>query len=216
MAKRNFSRPYKKQTGYPSYAIVSDGETEKWYFQLMKEAEGVRSYITYRCNLKGSLEKVYSQVVDILKDEYTRVFWIIDYDVVIKEEREFRGDGLSPLQRLKKILEEADDRYHSQLQVVFNNPCLEFWYLLHYIQTNRCYLKYEGELKRKLLSFIPKYDKTETFYKNKNLYLMLKDKQNFAIQNSRALDSFDLDNVEHACADIYKVVEFFLGTAPRQ
>ena len=72
MAKRNFSRPYKKQTGYPSYAIVSDGETEKWYFQLMKEAEGVRSYITYRCNLKGSLEKVYSQVVDILKDEYIK------------------------------------------------------------------------------------------------------------------------------------------------
>ncbi len=73
----------------PSFAIVVDGETEVWYLQMLKRNErNIRVSIKPEIPNKKSVEEQYNLVCELSTKEFTKVFWIIDLDTVIKEENE--------------------------------------------------------------------------------------------------------------------------------
>lgn len=209
ISNNRFKRGYRKGSGNPSYAIIHDGDTEKWYFQLMKQEENIRIHIDYKI-FKGNLRTVYEKVVELFSESYTQVFWIIDFDAILKEESERSKTSISPFEEFITIKEDAK-QYSNKLLIVVNNPCLEFWYLLHYEKTKKHYPKYDPDLKRQLHKYLPGYEKKETFYKQaNNLYKRLKPKQPIGIANAKSLEPFDGNNPSQASAEIFKVVEYFL------
>lgn len=76
----------------PAYAMVVDGETEIWYFQMLKQYE--EKYNSIRLNIKPEipqkkdLKSQFELVKELLGAEFNRVYWIVDFDTILKETRE--------------------------------------------------------------------------------------------------------------------------------
>jgi hypothetical protein len=80
MSRKNIkiSKPRKN-----TYAIVVDGETEVWYFQMLKRNEpSLQVNIEPKIPQKKKLPDQYKKVCE-LSEDYTKVFWVIDLDVII-------------------------------------------------------------------------------------------------------------------------------------
>jgi len=72
----------------PRYAFIVEGECEFWYIQMLKRNErSLRVDLKPEIPQKKKLKDQYKKVIDSTK-EYDKVFWIIDFDVLIKESRE--------------------------------------------------------------------------------------------------------------------------------
>ncbi len=72
----------------PTFAVVVDGETEYWYLQMLKRHEkNIRVNIKPEIPNKKTLRNQYKQICE-LSENYTKVFWIVDLDNIIKEDKE--------------------------------------------------------------------------------------------------------------------------------
>ena len=70
-----------------AFAVVVDGETEYWYLQMLKQNEpDVLFNITPKILQKKNINQQYELVTDLSEEEYDKVFWIVDLDVLLKEE----------------------------------------------------------------------------------------------------------------------------------
>jgi hypothetical protein len=162
-----------------SILIYGDGETEKWYFQ---------AYNRYLDNVYGGDLKIKiipefpkRKKLEEIKDEikkslisYDKIFWIVDFDKIIDDKK---------IDSLKKIEDELSRS--NKVVIIKNNPCLEYWFYLHfkYIdRKNNCH-NFVKELKE----FLPDYDKSERYFlkENNDIFTKLKHKYEFAIENSK-------------------------------
>ena len=71
----------------PTFAMVVDGDDESWYLQMLRRNER-NIKVTLRPELpqKKTLNEQYLRVIELAND-YDKVFWIIDCDVVKAETR---------------------------------------------------------------------------------------------------------------------------------
>lgn len=125
-----------------TYAFVGDGETEQWYLQMLKKNEKNLT-VTIKPELpqKKSIEDQFAYVQE-LSEIHEKVFWIVDTDVVIRETRCFKGPkDKKPSAILKQKYQQIQSDSILQNKVIFiaNTPCLEYWILLHVVQTTRYY-----------------------------------------------------------------------------
>lgn len=202
MARSNSTR---KGAGKEVYSIVVDGETEVWYFQLLKQYESLKN-VDIKPDLpkKKKLSELYKLVLDHAA-EFTKVIWVVDLDVVIKEDGEKSGGCRSTLQELKGYIDSLEQ--YGNVSVLINTPCLEYWYLLHLKSTSKYYNSCKEVCKQFKSTFLDGYEKSEKYYKTKNIYLMLKPYQSFAIDNAKRLGEFDMENYSTGKAGIYKIFE---------
>lgn len=187
----------------PSFAVVVDGETEVWYLQMLKRNErDIRVSIKPEIPNKKSVEEQYNLVCDLSSKEFTKVFWIIDLDTVIKEENEVPKGKKSPLKTFDEYRTDLSKNYPNVV-VIVNNPCLEFWFLLHFEKTSKYFSTCSGaetELKKHLKN----YEKTQKFFtkQNDDIYLKLKPNFKTALSNSIALGNFDNENAKKAMCEM--------------
>jgi hypothetical protein len=187
----------------PSFAFVVDGNDEVWYLQMLKRNErNIRINIEPKIPNKKSVKEQYNLVCDLSEKEYTKVFWIIDFDTIIKEENEAPKDKKSPLKSFEEYRKNIAKK-HKNVIVIVNNPCLEFWFLLHFEITSKYFencLSAEKELKKRL----PDYEKTEKYFtkQNDDIYLKLKPHLRAALHNSIALGNFDHENPKKAMCEM--------------
>ncbi|MCH8554627.1 MAG: RloB family protein [Schleiferiaceae bacterium] len=187
----------------PSFAFVVDGKTEVWYLQMLKRNErGIRVNIKPEIPSKKSLEDQYNLVCSLSGKEFTKVFWIIDLDTVIKEDSEAPKAKKSPLKNFENYRADLITNYPNVI-VIVNNPCIEFWFLLHFEKTSKYFetcLKAETQLKK----YLKNYEKTQKFFtkQNDDIYLKLKTKLNTAIDNSFALGYFENKNPTKAMCEM--------------
>ncbi len=74
----------------PRYAFIVEGECEFWYIQMLKRNEpSLRVDLKPEIPQKKKLKDLFKKVVDS-SNEYDKVFWIIDFDVLIKESKEIQ------------------------------------------------------------------------------------------------------------------------------
>lgn len=194
MARNSNNR---KGSGKKSYSILVDGQTEVWYFQLMKQYEDFpRIDIKPELQQKTTMERLFDLAEENAKD-YDLVLMLFDLDAIIHDgkESEFR----------EKVIKYKD---HKIINIYINNPCLEFWFLLHFHETSRQFTQccdVETELKKNEL--LKDYQKTQKYYKNhrNNIYKKLQPYQNEAIKNATRLGDFDFHNIHQSKAEIYKI-----------
>ncbi len=187
-------------------SVIVDGQTEKWYLDLMKSHEDIpRIAIKPELPKKKKIGDIKKLVVDLSKD-YDQVVWIVDFDTILSESKQTKKGHSSPLQEFEKIKKDLDKI--ANVDVLVNTPCLEFWMLLHFKYTG----SFSGEcrsVKSELKNHLKDYDKTQKYYKNprSNIYKKLKPKQNEAIKNGTKLGRFDFGNPESAKAEMFLLFE---------
>lgn len=180
----------------PSILFVVDGQCEKWYLQKMKEHENLHINLEPKLYKKKAPKDTYQYIKKQL-NHYDKIYWIVDIDAL-------NHDG-------EKIITDFKI-YYSKLmdmgvQIIVNNPCLEYWFLLHYQQTSKWYPDY-SQLYTVLKKHLPKYDKTEKYYKQKNdIYKQLKPCLTQAIQNASLLGNFDIQEFEQGKSEMFKLFD---------
>ncbi len=90
MARRKNRK--QKDSGKKIYSIIVDGETEVWYFQMMKRYEKLLSKVKIQPELskKKSLKGQYETVAENIEKGYDKVIWVLDFDTIVKESRDVR------------------------------------------------------------------------------------------------------------------------------
>ena len=197
----------RKAQGKKIYSIIVDGETEVWYFQLMKQYESLKTIdIKPELPRRKKLSELYKLVVGNAKD-YSKVIWLIDFDTIVKEEKEARKGSKSKILQLDEYITKL--KRLKNVEDLINTPCLEFWYLLHLEETGRYYASCNDVCREFMGTILSDYEKTERFYKKKNndIYIKLKALQSGAIANAKKLGDFDVNNPHTAKAGIFKVFE---------
>lgn len=188
----------------PTFAFVVDGETEIWYLQMLKRNERqLRLNIEPKIPQRKSIEEQFNLVVDLSEREYLKVFWLIDLDAIIKESRETPKGKKTPLQvfiEFRKIIK----REYKNVIFIINNPCLEFWFILHFEKTSKLFdtcAKAETELKKHLKD----YEKTQKYFtkQDNDIYIKLKRFLKTAINNSESLGQFDMDEQTKAICEMH-------------
>jgi hypothetical protein len=199
--KRN--TPKKK----PRYAFIVEGECEFWYIQMLKRNErSLRVDLKPEIPQKKKLKDQYKKVIESSK-EYDKVFWIIDFDVLIKESREIKKGAKTPIQYLKEYTQKISSKYKN-VEVIINNPCVEFWILLHFERTGKFFNNCESATKQ-MKKHLPDYEKTQKYYtkQNDDIYKKLKPNLNIAIDNSKKVNGFDFNNPEKGTCQMDSIFE---------
>lgn len=177
--------------------MVVDGETEVWYLQMLKRHEkNIRVTISPEIPHKKSLEAQYKSVCKLLDEDkaFTKVFWIVDLDTIIKETNEAVKGKKTPIQTFAEYRAQLKKDYKENVIVIVNNPCLEFWFLLHFEKTSRYFTACSGaESQLKTHTEMQNYAKTREFFTKQgdDIYLKLKPKLTDALKNADSLASFD-------------------------
>ncbi len=189
----------RKRTGKKSYSIIVEGQTEVWYLQLMKEYEKLP-----RIDIKPELpkKKKLKELFELVKDNtqiYDKVIWLLDIDAIMRNNQ---------VEEFKKYVKQLQG--NGRAIILINNPCLEFWFLLHFKETGKLFSRCDEvitELKK--FETLKNYKKTEKYYKyaKSDIYAKLKPFQNTATENADKLGNFDLNNIESAKAEIYKLLD---------
>lgn len=179
----------------PTFAFVVEGETEVWYLQMFKQHEqrdrNLRINIKPEIPQKKKIKDQYLLVRKLAKSEYDKVFWIVDLDVIIKETDEAPKAKKTPLAEFMDFRAKLYDDFDN-VMVIVNNPCLEFWFLLHFVKTNDYYKNY-NDVMVELRGFLKGYSKSRKYFTrpNKDIYARLKPYLDNALKNAGELGSFD-------------------------
>lgn len=176
----------------PAIALVVDGKTEIWYLQMLKRNERkIRFSIKPEIPNRKSIEEQYCFVCDLASREYSKVFWIVDLDSIIKETREAPKGAKTPLEKFIEYKAALQSIYEN-VSIIVNNPCLEFWFLLHFEKTSK-YFDTCATAEHQLKNYLNDYEKTQKYYtkQDNDIYLKLKPRLNYAIKNSLSLGEFN-------------------------
>lgn len=191
--------------GSNAFAFVVDGDTEVWYLQMLKRNEReLNINIEPKLPSKKSISDQF-KMVKSLAAHYTKVFWIVDYDVIAKETREAKK-GVETSEQLFIKLKEKAEKFDNVI-VVVSNPCIEFWFLLHFEKTSKLFTdcsSAEKQLKKHLID----YEKTRKYFtkQDNDIYLKLKHKLSDAKVNTKNL-KFDKYNTSKAICEMNSLFE---------
>ena len=186
--------------GSKAFAFVVDGDTEVWYLQMLKRNERqLNINIEPKLPSKKSIPEQYKMVSELAED-YTKVFWIVDYDVIIKETRESKSGSETSEQLFIRLKEKAQQK--DNVVVIVNNPCIEFWFLLHFEKTGKLFTDCKSAEKQ-LKKHLKDYEKTRKYFtkQNNDIYLRLKDNIKLATEYSKSL-KFDKENTNRAICEM--------------
>lgn len=184
-----------------SFAVVVDGKTEYWYLEMLKRNEpNIPFNIKPQILQKKNIDQQYGLVKDLSEEEYDKVFWIVDLDVLLKEERE-KKNSTSSLQKFLEYWGKLSKQ--KKIVVIVNNPCLEYWFLLHFQMTNKVFTACT-DAEKQVSQELKGYEKTEKFFKksNNDIYKQLKPLLQTAIKNATALGRFDPYNHSKAMCEM--------------
>ncbi len=176
----------------PAYAVVVDGETEVWYLQMLKRNErDIRVSIKPEIPSKKSITEQFNLVCELAVKEFTKVFWLLDLDTVIRESNAVIKGKSSPLLLLEQYRQQLTNNYPNAI-IIINNPCLEFWFLLHFENTTKVFNSCMSAVAA-LKTHIKNYEKSQRFFTqyNNDIYMRLKPYLKQALQNSKALGRFN-------------------------
>ena len=137
---------------YNSYAILGEGDTERYYVKVLRERLGrnckIRLIYIPELTTNLSLKEQYKRLTELLSEgEYDKIFWILDADRYIHDKK------------LVDLIEFIIKAEKKNIVVIVNNPCIEFWFLLHYQLTTRFERNCENILSLLQKKYLPEYRK---------------------------------------------------------
>lgn len=193
--------------GGAKIAAVVDGETEFWYLQMIKRNEkDLKVHIKPEIPQKKKLSDQYSKVIELSKI-YDKVLWIVDLDVILSESATAKRNqhkSIHKFMEYKSII----TKKHNNVTIIINQPCLEFWLLIHFEYTSPQFANC-GEAEKLLKKYLIDYTKSEKYFtkQDNDIYLKVREKLLDARKNSKKLNAFDIDNPYRGLSEMYKLFE---------
>jgi hypothetical protein len=131
--------------------IVGEGITEQYYFSHIKKIFGFHCTIKPRFFGNTSIAEMRKKIEELLRGDIF-VICVFDADVAAHNESE------------RKKLEQLQNKYRKNKNLLFCNslPSIEYWFLLHYENTNR-HFKDAKAAETALKKYISDYEKTAQF-----------------------------------------------------
>lgn len=161
----------------PTITIIGEGATEKFYFTHLKRLKGYNYICKPRNFTEQSLEEMQRQIERVLADDGMAVC-VFDADVARFHSAE------------KQKLDNIRRRYSDNPNVILcdSMPSIEFWFLLHYINTNR-YFATSNDVISVLQKYLSAFSKQQSFLSKETWVneLVKDDKLNTAINNAIAI-----------------------------
>lgn len=189
------ARKRNKRKSRKTIAIVGDGHTEKIYFEDYRNSERPES-LTIKPDLPGKksgYNGVLSKAIDLKIDGYDEVIAIIDMDILKNKNQKDKYKLLKDKANAKGVL------------VLENNPCMEFWFLIHFIKSHKLFTNGSSviaELRKN--NRIPDYQKNQKWQRKTGLFNLLKKALiEKAITNGKYVESVQNDS----SAQIYRLFE---------
>jgi len=189
-------------------AVIADGQTEKWYLESVKAhyhhdtLKGIR--IEPQLPHKKQIDELVSLAKEKVTEGYKKVVLIVDFDEILSNNNEF--------ERFKVLLN-TSEIWMKNVMVIVNNPCLEYWFLLHFEKTNRYFLGFNSEMKKALQKHLPDYDKGNKYYCDKpDIYTRLGGNEGLSVarDNAKSLPAFDIHTCkEKGCSEMSKIFDYF-------
>jgi hypothetical protein len=181
-------------------AIVGDGQTEKIYFDKLKEVEGLRN-VSLKPDLPksiGSYKGVFDKADSLYTEGYDEVYCLIDMDKVLSDNT------------LAKYLTDKKRIEKKGIIVFENNPCIEFWFLLHYVRTTKPFANCES-VEKELQKYLPNYAKNQQYLVQSNIYKTLKPNLLNAFENGKWIEENQIKNEHNSSkSEVYKLIKILL------
>jgi hypothetical protein len=188
-----------------SVALVGDGFTESIYFADFRDTErpaNLRIIPDFPGRI-GSFGGVLDRALE-LTENYNRVYALIDMDAVIAHRQQ------------QAYQQQKSAALRAGLIVLENNPCFEFWLLLHFRQTGRLFQNCEQVI-TELRRYIPGYNKGLRFLETARLFANLRDRLPRAIANAARLEANrDEHDPLYPRAEIYKFFAWYADSGRQE
>lgn len=203
-----------KKQGKTNIYMLVDGDCESDYLTAFKRSEPYRTLLKH-VDIKPdlpkykSIESQYEELCNQL-NHYSKVIWVVDYDVILKETTEQKKGKESSEQKFHKYRKKLEKlvsqkKYEgTELHILINNPSIEYWYLLHYEATGKHY-RTSNEAEKHLKKYLKTYTKFNATYRSQ-IFSLLEPKLANAINNAKRIVIDDEIEIL-ARADIYKIFE---------
>ncbi len=209
-----------------SLAIIADGKDERWYLDKVKEHYKCDRLKAIKINPTLPQKKKVKDLFELAKEkvaaEYSKVILLVDMDCIVSDPDEFERFKIL-YERYLMIVDDdvfnafpdkqkKEEGWMRKVTVVVNNPCLEYWFLLHFKKTTKYYGRYEPELKADLRKCrgLEKYEKAEDYYKNTpDIYNRL---EKYGSLEAARLNSlpFELGKAkERGCSEMGQLFDYF-------
>lgn len=216
MARKCNPRP-----SHNAVALIVDGKDEKWYIDKVKDHYPCEALKTIKVKPELPVRKKVQELFDFaenkLNEEYTYVVLIIDMDEPLKDSKEFNtfqdlyekyvaahNNSLVGRQKTKY-------GWMNKLLLIVNNPCLEYWYLLHYRKTTKFFADFaelQTELRR--IPELSQYKKCENYYNcHPDIYIRL-ERNNVLINARNNAVPFNICNCKtQGCSEMNLMFNYF-------
>ena len=173
MARRIKERRLKN----PAITIIGEGATERFYFTHLKRLNGYNYVCKPRNFAEQNIDDIQRQVERVLADDGIAVC-VFDVDIT----RIHRAD--------KAKFDAMRQRYANTPSVIIceSMPSIEFWFLLHYLNTNR-YFATSDDVIAALHRYLPTFSKQQSYLSKENWVatLLADNKLTTAINNATAI-----------------------------
>jgi RloB-like protein len=181
-------------------AVVGDGQTEKIYFDKLKEIEGLRN-VSLKPDLPksvGSYKGVFDKAESLYAEGYDEVYSLIDMDKVLSDNT------------LAKYLTDKKKIEKKGIVVFESNPCIEFWFLLHFVRTTKLFSNCES-VEKELQKYMPNYAKNQQYLVQSNIYKTLKPNLLNAFENAKWIEESKTENDYNSSkSEVYKLIKILL------
>lgn len=161
----------------PAITIIGEGATERFYFTHLKRLKGYNYVCKPRNFSEQNIDDIQRQVERVLADDGIAVC-VFDVDVT----RIHQAD--------KAKFEAMRKRYANNASVIIceSMPSIEFWFLLHYLNTNR-YFATSDDVINALHRYLPNFSKQQSYLSKDNwvVTLLADNKLVTAINNATAI-----------------------------
>lgn len=204
MRKRNRNVPLKGKT---KIAVIGDGQCEYWYIQMLKRNEKF-NFVDLKPEIpqKKSLQEQFNLVLEMSGD-YDTVLWIVDLDAINAETLSAKKGAKTAMDKFGEFCNKI--KGDPKIITVINNPCLEYWFLLHFESTSKYFSKCDDATKH-LKKHLPDYEKSQSYYtkQGNDIYLKLKPRLAAALINAKKLPQFDFQQPHMGLSQMHLLFSF--------
>ena len=187
------ARKIRHRPDYPTVAVVGEGEVERVYFHQLKQVEHIRFTVKPNLPKNSSIKAIVDKGLELLDAEFDTVFCVFDMDKV------FRDPNIR-----QKYVEIKTKHQNDRFIFIENNPCIEYWFLLHYEQSAR-HFHTDAQLINQLKNHVSDYEKNVKYLTRKGIYKLLKPHQPLARERAKQLKKKGHDI---SSSDIYKILDY--------